>query len=310
MPRLQHSTPAPPARLPAALAVGVLAALIAALALASVASADFTRIKIREVKPGATGATAASEFVELQMYEGAQQNVGGQTLTIFGPTGMVVSTFQIPADAASGQIQRSILIGTASVADEHGVAPDFVLPGPVMTGQGGGVCYADIDCVAWGTFPAKTGNAEAIPDGSALERTITRGCPTYLEEGDDSGFSSLDFDLISPPSPRNNATPPDEVRCAGLDDRQAPQTRITKGPAGETTKRRLRINFTSTEPGSTFECRLDKAGWEDCKSPYRPLGKGARLEPGRHLIEVRATDESGNTDNTPARRKWTIKGSR
>lgn len=296
----------PRATQPTLTLLAALATLTASLFAAAPADADFTRIMIREVKPGANVSATSSEFVELQMYEGAQQNVGGQTLTMLGPTGTVVATFEIPGDAGSGQIQRSILIGTAEVATELGVVPDFTLPGAVLSGEGGGVCYSDIDCVAWGTFPAKTGAAAAIPAGSSLERTIARGCPTYLEEGDDSDFSSLDFDVITPPTPRNNTTAPTEVKCPGLNDRKAPETRITKGPARETTKRRIRVNFTSTEPGSTFECRLDKDQWENCKAPYRPIRKGGRLSLGEHLIEVRASDETGNTDKTPASRRWMI----
>lgn len=272
---------------------------------ASPASADFTRLKIREVKPGAT-TPAGSEFVELQMYEGAQQNVAGKQLTFFGPAGTATGSFTFPADAESGRIQRTILAGTADVATEFGVTPDFVLPGPLLAGEGGAVCYLDIDCVAWGAFPAPQGTAAAIPAGSSLTRSIERGCPTYLEEGDDSNFSSLDFDVTSPPTPQSNATAPAEVACPGLNDRRPPETRITKGPFGETSKRGLRVKFTSTEPGSTFECRLDRAKWENCDSPWRPLSKGERLGLGEHRVEVRATDEAGNTDERPARRSWKI----
>ncbi len=60
--------------------------------------------------------------------------------------------------------------------------------------------------------------------------------------------------------------------------------------------------FSSTEPGSTFECQLDGAGFNPCTS-----GDTFPVSPdGSHTFEVRATDAAGNTDGSPASFTWEL----
>ena len=63
------------------------------------------------------------------------------------------------------------------------------------------------------------------------------------------------------------------------------------------------FRFASSEPGSTFECKLGPRGFTPCASPrtYK------RLRLGRHVFEVRATDRSNTTDSTPAKHSWRIR---
>ena len=85
-------------------------------------------------------------------------------------------------------------------------------------------------------------------------------------------------------------------------DLAAPDTTVTAGPANPTNQTSATFSFTSTEAGSTFQCRLDGAAFAACTSPrsYSALGEGA------HTFEVRATDPAGNTDATPASFSWTV----
>ncbi len=80
-----------------------------------------------------------------------------------------------------------------------------------------------------------------------------------------------------------------------------PTTKITKGPKKKTEKRKAKFRFTSDEEGSTFECKLDKKPFKPCTPP-----KKVRVKPGKHIFRVRATDPGGNTDPTPAKRKWRV----
>lgn len=85
-------------------------------------------------------------------------------------------------------------------------------------------------------------------------------------------------------------------------DTTAPDTSISSGPSGSVTSTSATFEFSSTEAGSTFECKLDAGSWASCSSPKAYSG----LAVGSHSFEVRAKDAAGNTDATPASRSWTI----
>ena len=89
---------------------------------------------------------------------------------------------------------------------------------------------------------------------------------------------------------------------AGPPDTTAPETTIESGPAGTVNSGSAAFRFSSSEAGSTFECRLDNAAFGSCSSPKQY----ADLADGPHVFEVRATDTSRNTDPTPASRTWTV----
>jgi large repetitive protein len=86
-------------------------------------------------------------------------------------------------------------------------------------------------------------------------------------------------------------------------DSTAPDTNITSNPPSSTTSTSATFAFTSTESGSTFECRLDSAvSFTSCTTPQSYSG----LADGSHTFRVRATDGAGNTDATPAQYTWSI----
>jgi DNA-binding beta-propeller fold protein YncE len=84
-------------------------------------------------------------------------------------------------------------------------------------------------------------------------------------------------------------------------DATAPETTITVGPQGPT-KSDPSFAFASSEPGSTFECRLDSASFAPCTSP-RAYGS---LDDDDHTFRVRAVDGAGNKDGSPAAREFTL----
>ena len=80
-------------------------------------------------------------------------------------------------------------------------------------------------------------------------------------------------------------------------DTVAPAVTITKKPAKRTTKRKVKIAFTS-EAGSSFECQVDGKAWKPCTSPLK-----LKVKVGKHTVLVRATDVAGNL-GTPAKVKF------
>ena len=85
-------------------------------------------------------------------------------------------------------------------------------------------------------------------------------------------------------------------------DNDPPDTTITDGPSGTTNDTTPTFEFTSTEADSTFECRIDEGSYTPCTSPLTT----ETLDPGSHLFEVRAIDEAGNVDPTPAGREFVV----
>ena len=89
---------------------------------------------------------------------------------------------------------------------------------------------------------------------------------------------------------------------SGGEDTTPPGTTINSGPSGTVNSRSASFTFSSDEPGSTFECRLDAGSFASCSSPK----DYSELTDSSHTFEVRAIDASGNTDATPASRTWTV----
>ena len=85
-------------------------------------------------------------------------------------------------------------------------------------------------------------------------------------------------------------------------DATSPQTTIDSGPNGQIDDPTPTFAFSSSEAGSSFECRIDLGPWMACATPYT----SAPLADGAHAFEVRATDAGGNVDPTPARLEFTL----
>jgi hypothetical protein len=76
---------------------------------------------------------------------------------------------------------------------------------------------------------------------------------------------------------------------------------ITKGPKKISSKRKVKIKFTSSEPGGKFQCSLDKAKFKPCETPYTRT-----LKPGKHTFQVIAIDATHNPDFSPAHLRFRI----
>ena len=85
---------------------------------------------------------------------------------------------------------------------------------------------------------------------------------------------------------------------------EAPDTVISKGPRDKTRRRTATFEFTGTDARSVagFECSVDGAPFATCTSPHT-----VRVKKGRHTFQVRALDQAGNADGTPASDRWRVK---
>ena len=93
------------------------------------------------------------------------------------------------------------------------------------------------------------------------------------------------------------------IRTAQCDPNvNAPETQIQAAPPPLASSRNASFEFGSPRPNSQFQCRLDGGDFSPCASPQQ----FGNLPEGTHTFEVRAFDQYGNVDGSPAVYTWTV----
>jgi Polysaccharide lyase/Bacterial TSP3 repeat len=139
-------------------------------------------------------------------------------------------------------------------------------------------------------------DADGLRDGYEVRRSKT----SPLRKDTDRDGTSDGLELLSGTDPLTRGkkkgqplAPPDST---------PPDTTITSGPSGSVATSEVTFEFSSSEAGASFECRLDGAAWARCASPRTQ----SRLANGSHTFDVRATDAAANVDPSPATRTWIV----
>lgn len=85
-------------------------------------------------------------------------------------------------------------------------------------------------------------------------------------------------------------------------DSTPPQSKIQKVIV-DSQHGKATVKFGSSEPGSSFKCKLDHGSFKACHSPktYR------HLDAGKHKVKIEASDAAGNLDTSPAVKSFKIK---
>ena len=96
------------------------------------------------------------------------------------------------------------------------------------------------------------------------------------------------------------ANPKPAVTTKPVVDVTPPHVSITKAPPAATAETAASVSFSSSEPGTTFACRLDGGAWQPCLSPRTLEG----LALGNHTLAVRGTDKAGNAGQAHA--SWKV----
>jgi streptogramin lyase len=171
-------------------------------------------------------------------------------------TGGTITEFPVPADMSP----RGITAGPDGALYFTDVGVTIGKGGPNIGGGIGRITTAGV--VSEFPIPTPSGEPESIvagPDGAL-----------WFTERDASKIGRIDL------------TPP--------------PTTILSAPTSVTTDTPPTFTFSSSEPGTTFECRLNGGPFLPCSSPItlQPLAVGA------HTFEVRAIGWTGSADPTPA----------
>ena len=252
--------------------------------------------------------------------------LGGATITPVEPTAGFDPTNQtappIFADAFQHQAANSPTVNAGAVVAElgatdvdgdprnQGTAPDIGADEFSPDGDGDGVPDFSDNCPAVSGPVPNNGCPLPDTDGDGL-LDINDNCPAEQGPSSNNGCpvttpADADGDGIPDTSDTcpNQAAPGTANGCpASTADTTAPETTINKGPKGTIAKDSAFINFSSSEEGSTFRCKLDKGQFKVCKSPKRIR----RLADGRHTFKIVAIDAAGNEDATPASLRFRVK---
>jgi parallel beta-helix repeat protein len=200
----------------------------------------------------------------------------------------------VEVEAPSGSTSASLTfpeVTDAGMTTITGLAEPPALP----AGYQVGAAFFDLETTADYTPPIAvcfTYDPESAPPSGMKLLHAEGGVWTDVTTSDDSdaGIVCGEVDSLSP------------FAIAAEADTAAPQTAIDSGPDAETAETEASLAFSADEPGSSFECSLDGAAFSACTSP-KPY---ANLALGAHSFRVRATDQAGNADQTPAERSWTV----
>jgi large repetitive protein len=144
---------------------------------------------------------------------------------------------------------------------------------------------------------------------SATETGATFECkldaePSFTACGASKTYTSLsDGQHVLAVLARDGAGNPDPTPASHTwtVDTVAPDTTIVNGPPDPSASGVATFTFTSSEPNSTFECKIDTSLFLACSSPA-----AYSLLDGTHTFQVRARDAAGNTDSAAATRTWRI----
>jgi hypothetical protein len=224
----------------------------------------------------------------------------GTFITKWGSLGTGNGQFTTPAGVAISSsdsvfvVDRGLGTGRGEVFHET----DTTDPDTSLDSGPSGVSNGDVSFTFSSAEPQLLAPGfECRLDGTEWDACGSPKAYTNLPEGSHT-FRVRAVDLAGNPDPSPSS------RTWSV-DRTPPETSIDTGPSGPTNNASPSFDFSSTETGSTFECRFDSSqpgDWQPCSSP-QPFSS---LGDGPHTLQVRATDEAGNTDASPASRAFAL----
>lgn len=228
-----------------------------------------------------------------------------------GDEGFLTNRFTLTY-ATRPRAATAFATGSTQVSEGQTVAVAVVRSGAGTYGPGAVTVTSSAGTASSGDFIPVSGTVRFA--AGQTQRAVEISVP---DDGDAEGDELFTLSLSAPtgdsrlgsPStftvtiPANDAAGPDpDPGPQPQPDVTAPDTTVTKAPKASTRKARAKLRFVSSEDGSRFECKVDRATWKPCTSPL----KLTKLKPGKHKVKVRAVDAAGNVETRPAVVRWRV----
>lgn len=200
-------------------------------------------------------------------------------------------------------IQTDPAGNSSSAETQAWVRDSSVLPAPVIASPAASPFRSNTTtltvsgtCVEGYTVTLSAGAiaSEILAPASSLTQVCTGEVFSFTISKATDGTYSFSF------TQTDSVTTSPAAAVSWIRDTTPPDTTLTLTPLNPNLKLSATFNFTSTETGATFECRLDGGIWASCVSPllYSTIANG------NHVVEVKAKDLAENTDVTPASFSW------
>jgi hypothetical protein len=232
-------------------------------------------------------------------------------------SGTVNASF-IPGQLSQGQSENLVIdwdpLGKVGLQEwtmrGDGTPPLLTISGGLSQGATGAPYTLHVDAVDGGTGnPAnwRSGvrriyvqvNGQTVADTGQHACTPTAGsCPLSLDyTPSPSAFASdnLHFAVVSSDELGHARTVTWDVTL--------PDTSIDSGPSGLTNDPTPTFHYGSSVSASSFQCRIDTGSYSSCPSSGYTA---ASLGDGSHTFYVKATNPSGQVDQTPASRAFSV----
>ena len=248
-------------------------------------------------------------------------NRAGPGLTIAAPFDGVLVRWRIQTATATAtwrlRVVRQVSSGPALFTAAGTGAAETVMPGaertfstrlPISAGD-----LIGVDGPPSATAPLAYRSLAGGTFGRWNPPLIDGESPGRATTGSGGGFVGLYNADLEPDADGDGFGDETQDECPTDASTQAecmpPETTITRAPkdklkAKKKTKKAT-FEFTSSEPGSSFECSLDGGAFAPCASPDT-----IKVKKGKHTFAVRATDQAGNVDASPASDDWKVKRKR
>ena len=279
-------------------AVGVNGATVTVSGKGLIANGATTDILATAMNGGNVTVTLSHSNFKLV---GQSTESGGTATTTFAGTGTNQSELPIFVDAAAGDfhqapgsptINAGTIDGSSGPTDIDGEARRLGFAADIGADEFTEAPDADADGVG--------DPSDNCPTMSNIHQTNTdsdaQGDVCDLDDDNDGVADASDDCATTAGTSANGGCP------GGRPDTTAPQTTLRKVTIKQA-KRTAAFRFVSSERGSRFRCKLDRKPYRSCVSSktYR------RLKPGKHVVRIVAVDAAGNTDRTPAVKRFRIR---